>query len=920
VKTGRPAGVAIRRAAGSLLAALLLGRQAALAYVQTNLVDQGFGDIGLRIVGGNLTLRLEQDASFRITDGTDLTALTDSMARWTNVATSNANVSEGARFNFANPIDAGAGQASDGVNRVYFAETDSGGLLGNAIAISFFWVGSGGAITDCDIIFNERIYTFSTTTPANPNQDLGPNVFDLGEIATHEMGHCLGLDHTAVAGRFSSATGLQVSGFSSGDFASQGTMYPYGSGTIQGRSLSQDDTSGVSFIYPNSTLASTRATISGRVLDGGDFTKIKGAHVVAVSTAAPDIPVVGALSDVQEGGPGGEYTLVGLAPGSYYVRLEPMVGTSNPFTAANTHFTGFDTNFPWEYYNGSLESGSDNAADRTTITVVAGQTITGIDILTNVGAPDPNEPNNTRASATPFACEQMVTASIVPLGDIDYYAVAITSPTAFDVDIDASVLGSPLDAILGVFDAAGTLLAFNDNSSALDPFLSVDLVASGTYYIAVGSFDDGDFNGTGAHTVGNYTLTLGCSVPEVPAGTCAGRVLYAASNQNGTIMAIADADRDLRFDGQTTFSADAGLQLGLLASRRDGGVCVGAGNILASRWDDTGDFIADRSAALNTGLPESQPVVAFRRGGAEYLYTGDLFGGGTVLEYLDTGGGFTPERSTVFTTEPESVMSLAVDEAGTLYVLDVNFNFGVGAILAYRDTDGDGDADVSRVFLDGAAAYGGIVGRRPGEVYAADDISGKIDRILDTNGDLLSDSVTTYATGLALNTYYGLAFDDLDILYAVEGGNRVLALPDDNRDYVADRQVQFSGLISGLTGIAFGPGPPETVSPPSSFHPVTVTPNGSALRLTWEDQGPTVPAYNIYEGTLGSYYSHAILRCGVTGTADGAGSRSLDITPSGTGNHYYLVTSSDSCGEGSPGRSSDGRRRPLPAPACGAAP
>jgi hypothetical protein len=912
----------VRRAAVPLavIALILGGAPAARAYVQENLVDQGFGDYGLAVAGGILVEHLEQDGSFRITDGSDLTALNDSMKRWTDVATSLATVSAGSTFDFTDPIDASAGIGDDGTNRIYFAMTDGQGRLGNAIAVSYFWV-SSGQILGCDTIFNERLYTFSTATPANPNQILGSSTYDIGEIATHEIGHCLGLDHSAITGRFSSTTGLEVSGFSSGDFTYQATMYPYGTRTIQGRSLSQDDASGISFIYPNSTLTSTTGTIAGRVLDGGTFAPVKGAHVVAVSTAAPDVPIAGALSDVQAGGPGGEYTIVGLAPGSYYIRIEPLVGTSNPFTVANTHFTNFNTAFPWEFWNGSGETGFDTATDRTAITLQAGQTVGGIDILTNVGAPDPNEPNGTPASATPIACEQSIPASIVPKGDVDYYALPIANPTTLTVDLNASRSGSTLDAVAGVFDAAGNRLAYADNTVGLDPYFSVDLIPSGTYYVAVSSYNDSGFTGTNATTVGSYTLTLHCSAPKIPPGTCPGRVLYAGSNADGWVRAIADTDDSLTYDGAAILSTTVGTGQGALAGRRDGGVCEGnMDGTVKVLWDDTGDFSADRSSAVSSGLSDAAAIASYRRSGVEELFAGDLFGGGTVIEIDDANGDFVADRTTTFTTTPDSVQSIAIDEAGTVYVLDGQANMGLGAILAFRDLDGDGVADVSQIFLPQASSYAVLAARRPGEVYATDIFAGEIDRLVDVDLDGVADRVAPYATGLSLDVNYGMAFDANDVPYTVEGGNRVLALPDDDGDGVADRRLQFSPLVAGLAGIAFGPGPPEEVSRPGSYRPVTVTQGGAGLRLTWEDEGTTVPSYNLYEGTLGTYPSHRPLLCHVSGTADGAGSRFLDVIPSDGGNHYYLVTASDRCGEGSAGRGSDGRRRTFPSGTCGAVP
>ncbi|HZN03932.1 MAG TPA: hypothetical protein VFD06_10140, partial [Candidatus Polarisedimenticolia bacterium] len=643
---------------------------AARAYIQTNLVDSGAGDVGLR-QPGTYTLRLEQDGAAGITNGTDLTALRDAMTRWTSVLTSNASISEGTLFDLASPIDASQGLGTPG-NRLIFAQTDTQNRIGSAIAVAFYAFGADGNISDCDIVMNERLFTFSTATPSNPNQVLGQSTYDIGEIATHEMGHCLGLDHSPVAGRFSASTGLQVSGFSSADFAFQATMYPYGTRTIQGRSLSEDDIAGASFVYPNATLQSTRGTLSGRVLDGGSFAPVKGAHVVAVTTAAPDVPVIGVVSDVQAGGAGGEFNIVGLAPGTYYLRLEPLVGTSNPFTSGNTHFNSFTTSFPPEYYDGAGESGFDDPSARVPLTVTAGQVTGNLTIFTNVGAPDPNEPNNSRASATAAGCEVQKTGAIVPLNDVDYYSVATTAATRLSASVSAVQQGSSLDAVLGVFDAGGALLAFDDNDVTLDPALAIDLPDPGTYYVAIASYNDAALAGSGGQTVGSYALNLTCTLPPVQAGTCPGKVLYAGNGVTGTLVAISDADGDLAFDGRSTLYPAVGTGQGQLVTRRDGTTVVARQDgVLFGATDADGDFHAESVLFGDNGFLDGGAIAILRRGGEERFFVGGTFsGGGTVTDWLDADGDLLPDQEIVFTTVPDSVFVLSIDEAGTVYVLD----------------------------------------------------------------------------------------------------------------------------------------------------------------------------------------------------------------------------------------------------------
>src|SRR5207244_4211889 len=160
----------------------------------------------------------------------------------------------------------------------------------------------------------------------------------------------------------------------------------------------------------------------------------------------------------------------------------------------------------------------------------------------------------------------------------------------------------------------------------------------GTYYIAVASFNDGTFTGTDARTVGNYTMTLHCSVPEVRPGMCRGRVLYAGSNADGLIYAISDGDHDLHYDGESVFASGAGNGQWAIATPRDGGVCLG--NVSQSSYAfyyDNGDFNFDRADILPALDGGTRALGGARRAGAELLFVGVLSAGAPLVETLDTG-------------------------------------------------------------------------------------------------------------------------------------------------------------------------------------------------------------------------------------------------------------------------------------------
>ena len=156
--------------------------------------------------------------------------------------------------------------------------------------------------------------------------------------------------------------------------------------------------------------------------------------------------------------------------------------------------------------------------------------------------PDPNEPNNTLAEATPIPCPfTSVDTSIDPLGDVDFYAFEAMAGDRVTIDIDANQLGSPLDSVLGLFDSTGTLLALSDDNPApgepftTDSFLQFIMPSTGTFFIAVSSFADFDFNGgEDAFFTGPYTLSVACTPSPPPSGLS----IFAVNPIDSTIVEL----------------------------------------------------------------------------------------------------------------------------------------------------------------------------------------------------------------------------------------------------------------------------------------------------------------------------------------------------------------------------------------------
>ena len=156
---------------------------------------------------------------------------------------------------------------------------------------------------EADILFNS---TFPWSVAAQGERGR----YDLQSIATHEIGHLLGLGHSAMGETEVIPGGRRV-------IAAESTMFPiaFSAGSIDGRELRADDVAGISDVYPGPGF-SAKGSIGGKVTKNG--TGVFGAHVQAFQTETGTM--VGGFSLSADG----SFGIAGLDAGAYILRVEPV--------------------------------------------------------------------------------------------------------------------------------------------------------------------------------------------------------------------------------------------------------------------------------------------------------------------------------------------------------------------------------------------------------------------------------------------------------------------------------------------------------------------------------------------------------------------------------------------------------------------
>ena len=190
----------------------------------------------------------------------------------------------------------------DGINTIGFVDrADQDRVLG---ATNFLVDTVTGELIESDIFLNS-IFPWSVASAGESGR------FDVESIALHEIGHLLGLGHSALGETELRPGGRRVLG-------AEAVMFPiaFSSGSIEGRTLREDDIAGISDIYTGQTYRDERGSISGTVTKSGQG--VIGAHVIAFNTRTGKLVAGFTLSS------NGRYVIGGLEEGTYALRVEPL--------------------------------------------------------------------------------------------------------------------------------------------------------------------------------------------------------------------------------------------------------------------------------------------------------------------------------------------------------------------------------------------------------------------------------------------------------------------------------------------------------------------------------------------------------------------------------------------------------------------
>jgi hypothetical protein len=277
-----------------------------------------------------------------------------------------------------------------------------------------------GFLTASAVVLNGKMQDGVSSQGPPPNFELTANEFD--EAITHEIGHFIGLDHSQI-----NLDVLTSNSFPCDvdELAGMPLMFP---GLVcQARKdaglpvLAPDDVAWISTLYPSASFASSYATISGTIYFPDGVSQFQGANVIArapddpataqdesrrvavsavsgyLFTANPGQSVTASLPDSFENNTNGDlngsrnpqligYYRIAVPPGTYTVEVESIYSAFVSGSSVGPLSPPVPLIGGPEFWNKD-ESAFDLPLQRDTITVHAGDKITGVDIILNGQTP-----------------------------------------------------------------------------------------------------------------------------------------------------------------------------------------------------------------------------------------------------------------------------------------------------------------------------------------------------------------------------------------------------------------------------------------------------------------------------------------------------------------------------------------------------
>lgn len=404
-----------------------------LAGAHVRLIYSANGNVLFWQDPASIGIAFNANGSANVSDGSDLLALRNAVDSWNGIGGTDAQLIED-----SSPATQLRTDFDDNdLHLILFDEDGSSGWFPSGTStvaitpISFF---TGGQIIDADILFNGRDYSFTTSAQVGR--------FDIQDVAAHELGHLLGLDHSGVVGS---------------------TLYPYvDPSVILGRSPSVDDIHGIRDMYPSATIGS----IVGSVARATGGTPVLGAHVVARDSSGRTVGAT--ITDSS-----GNYRVAALDPGTYTLWADPL---DLPVSAANltsghtieTDFSATELGTVAVVGTGTANLGAASVADPVSISlgrvnddyplrVIAGDTVTltvrgaGLVNGSTLTASDTNLALSVNSFSNSFVNFSVTVPGGASIGHVD---LLVTGPTG-DRDLLPGALEiTPPDPVIDVVSPA----------------------------------------------------------------------------------------------------------------------------------------------------------------------------------------------------------------------------------------------------------------------------------------------------------------------------------------------------------------------------------------------------------------------------------------------------------------------------------